>query len=90
MIITHITSNFSYYLEMTNFYLDLCEQFQWDADKNLVDRLKSRNKKHLEELNAKIVDAEENLGESEVRESLLAKANYYNQIGDKVCYSKNH
>ena len=32
----------------------------------------------------RITDAEENLGESEVREACLAKALYFIQIGDKV------
>lgn len=32
----------------------------------------------------RITDAEENLGESEVREAYLAKSLYYIQIGDKV------
>lgn len=31
-----------------------------------------------------ITDAETNLGESEVREALLAKANFFVKIGDKV------
>ena len=31
-----------------------------------------------------ITDAEANLGESEVREALLAKANFYVKIGDKA------
>jgi 26S proteasome regulatory subunit N7 len=37
----------------------------------------------LKELDDKIKDAEENLGENEVREGNLAKAQYYHQIGDK-------
>jgi len=32
----------------------------------------------------KIKDAEENLGESELREALLSKAEYLSKIGDKV------
>lgn len=37
----------------------------------------------LKELDDKIKDAEENLGESEVREAFLAKAQYFADIGDK-------
>ena len=33
----------------------------------------------------RIADAEENLGESEVREAHLAKSLFYIRIGDKVC-----
>lgn len=35
----------------------------------------------------RIADAEENLGESEVREAHLAKALYFIRISDKVCES---
>lgn len=35
-------------------------------------------------LSFRIADAEENLGESEVREAHLAKSLYFIQIGDKV------
>lgn len=34
---------------------------------------------------SRIADAEENLGESEVREAHLAKSLLYIRIGDKVC-----
>lgn len=33
----------------------------------------------------RIADAEENLGESEVREAHLAKSLFFIRIGDKVC-----
>lgn len=35
---------------------------------------------------SRIADAEENLGESEVREAHLAKSLFYIRIGDKACY----
>eukprot|EP00955_Chlamydomonas_euryale_P053058 355364-Chlamydomonas_euryale.AAC.3 len=37
----------------------------------------------MEELESKIKDAEENLGEQEVRDALLAKADYLASVGDK-------
>lgn len=44
----------------------------------------------LKVLDAKIKDAEENLGDSEVRESLLAKCNYFHRLGDlKRCLESN-
>lgn len=43
----------------------------------------AENDKKLQELNAKITDAVENLGESEIREALLAKANHLARIGEK-------
>ena len=36
----------------------------------------------------RIEDAKENLGENEVREALLAKADYFISIGDKVCHGR--
>lgn len=37
----------------------------------------------MEELESRIKDAEENLGEQEVRDALLAKAEYLASLGDK-------
>ena len=36
-------------------------------------------------ISPRVEDAKENLGENEVREALLAKADYFISIGDKVC-----
>jgi 26S proteasome regulatory subunit N7 len=54
------------------------------VDGALLASLKSANEKRLKELDAAIVDATENLGENEIREANLAKAEYLNRIGDKV------
>jgi len=69
---------------MLPFYKGLCEQFKWAQDEELVRVLKEANDKKVEELAATIKDAEENLGESEVREGFLARAEYFCRIGDKV------
>jgi len=45
--------------------------------------MKSENEKKLKELEDKVKDAIENLGESEVRIALLNKSMYYTRIGDK-------
>ncbi|KAL9644857.1 hypothetical protein ABK040_005337 [Willaertia magna] len=55
----------------------------FNRDEELIKTLKESNDKKLTELNDKIKDAEENFGENEVREALLAKAQYYYSIGDK-------
>lgn len=53
-------------------------------DETLANKMKAENEKKLKELDDKIKDAQENLGENEVREAHLAKATYYKEIGDKV------
>jgi 26S proteasome regulatory subunit N7 len=45
--------------------------------------MKAKNESRLKELDYAIEDAEKNLGEMEVREANLAKAEYYSLIGDK-------
>merc|ERR1712193_199837 len=45
--------------------------------------MSAENEAELKVLDEKIKDAEENLGESELREALLAKAEYLTKIGDK-------
>jgi hypothetical protein len=53
-------------------------------DEKVKEAMKNNITKKLIELDDKIQDAEKNMGENEVREGLLAKAQYYKQIGDKV------
>jgi len=73
-----ITKDNMFYL-----YKALVEQFKWNADQDLMQKMKAENEKKLEQLSATIKDAEENLGETEVREGYLAKAEYLCTIGDK-------
>lgn len=68
---------------MFPFYQALCEQFKWKVDTALVETMKAEIEKKVKELNDTIADAEENLGESEVREGFLARADFYCRIGDK-------
>jgi len=44
------------------------------------------SKKNITYSDYRIADAEENLGESEVREAHLAKSLFYIRIGDKVFF----
>lgn len=50
--------------------------------------MKEQNAKTLAELEASIKDAEENLGETDVRDLMIKRAEHYSRIGDKVsvCY----
>ena len=50
---------------------------------DLLKKMTSANEQKLKELDDKITDAEENFGESEVREALLTKSQYFASIGDK-------
>jgi 26S proteasome regulatory subunit N7 len=68
---------------MVAFYEEVCKKLQWPVDKDAVDRMTAANQKVLKELEAKTEDAEKNLGESEVRESLLKRAEFLTKIGDK-------
>ncbi len=68
---------------MLPFYNVLCEQFKWKHDSELVSKMKNENEIKLKQLSDTITDAEENLGESEVREGHLARAEYLCKIGDK-------
>eukprot|EP01133_Synstelium_polycarpum_P008149 gene8149-9569_t len=69
--------------KMLPLYRIMVEQCKWDEDHQFVETLKANNDKELSELEAKIKDATENFGESEIREAFLAKSDYYCRIGDK-------
>ena len=70
-------------LEAAPLYEYVCKELKWPVDAKLMASLKEKNKESLESMDSAISDAKENLGESEVRESLLKKAEYLAQIGDK-------
>ncbi|CAN4084724.1 unnamed protein product [Withania somnifera] len=52
-------------------------------DQKVLDSMRAKNCDELRKLDEMIADAEENLGESEVREAHLAKSLFYIRIGDK-------
>lgn len=55
------------------------------SDKSeLISTLKEKNEKYLSEIDTKLKDAEENLGESDVSELWRSRAMYLCRIGDKV------
>ncbi|XP_024387361.1 26S proteasome non-ATPase regulatory subunit 6 homolog [Physcomitrium patens] len=68
---------------MAGLYQSCSQELGWELDQTLLDSINSSNANELKTLDDKIADAEENLGESEVREALLAKALFYIRIGDK-------
>jgi len=68
---------------MLPYYLFLCEQFKWDVDTALVATMKEENETKLKEIEDKIEDAVKNLGENEIREGLLQKAEFFARVGEK-------
>ena len=71
---------------MAPFYEEVCRQLNWSVDKSRLATMKSENDKKLKELEEKIKDAEKNLGEIEVRDAYLDKAEFFVSIGDKVYF----
>jgi len=69
--------------DMSPFYEEVCKDLGWTVDSKLLATMKDRNEAQLKELDAAIEDAEQNLGEMEVRESNLKKAEYLCHIGSK-------
>jgi hypothetical protein len=69
--------------DMLHFYLALVEQFNFEKNGDLTLRMKEHNDAKVQQLKARIKDAEENLGESEVREAHLAEADHYSKTLDK-------
>ncbi|DBA66487.1 hypothetical protein WJX79_005321 [Trebouxia sp. C0005] len=78
--------------DLAPLYEFLCQEVGWNPDASQLKRMQSANQTKLQELEAKIKDAEENLGDTEVKEALTAKADYLCRIGDResarVAYKK--
>jgi|EP00927_Polykrikos_kofoidii_P050482 26S proteasome regulatory subunit N7 len=62
----------------------LCPGVFGVADEALKAELKKQNEEELAKLEEKIKDAKENLGDTEIRDALSEKAEFYNKIGDKA------
>lgn len=69
---------------MAPFYEDVCVgQLKFPLDADLLKKMKEINSRDLKKIEEKIEDAEKNLGETEVRDFMLEKAEYLCRIGDK-------
>ncbi|KAG0226054.1 26S proteasome non-ATPase regulatory subunit 6 [Actinomortierella wolfii] len=68
---------------MAPFYQLICEEQGWPVDKALLKQLETANEETLKKLEERLKDAEENLGETEISDALLAKAEHFAKIGDK-------
>jgi 26S proteasome regulatory subunit N7 len=69
--------------DMASLYEYLTTSGVLEKDTELLDAMKKRIEEEIKKLDEKIADAEENLGESEVREAHLAKSLYFIRICDK-------
>ncbi|OWZ21008.1 26S proteasome non-ATPase regulatory protein [Phytophthora megakarya] len=69
--------------DMAPFYRLVCAEFQWPVDAALEAQMSHKNAQELTQLDERMADAEQNLGDIEVLEALLAKARMFSRIGDK-------
>ncbi|KAJ4849554.1 proteasome regulatory particle subunit [Turnera subulata] len=69
--------------DMVPLYETLVADGILEKDQAVLDSMRAKNEEEIKKLDEKIADAEENLGESEVREAHLAKSLFYIRIGDK-------
>lgn len=72
------------FVDMAPYYEALCKELKWPADTDLLSKMKKANEDELKRLDDVLEDAEKNLGESEIRDAMMAKAEYLIRIGDKV------
>ncbi|KAG9293060.1 hypothetical protein G9A89_016422 [Geosiphon pyriformis] len=69
--------------QMTPFYQLVTEELKLPCDKALLSKYQEGNKADLQRLDEKLQDAEQNLGETDISDALLEKANFFAKIGDK-------
>ncbi|XP_046355680.1 26S proteasome non-ATPase regulatory subunit 6-like [Haliotis rufescens] len=68
---------------MAPYYEEVCKELGWSLDSKLLQQMKAANTDKLKKLDEAIEDAEKNLGETEIRDFMLEKAEYLSKIGDK-------
>ncbi|XP_062486220.1 26S proteasome non-ATPase regulatory subunit 6 isoform X1 [Pezoporus occidentalis] len=68
---------------MALYYEALCKSLEWQMDTELLNKMKKANEEELKHLDNELEDAEKILGESEIRDAMMAKAEYLCRIGDK-------
>lgn len=72
---------------MAPYYEHVCNELQITIDQGMLSKMKEANKTEIDRLEEAVKDAEENLGEIEIRDTKIAKAEYLSKIGDKVLHS---
>lgn len=78
------TMCFFIYVAMAPFYHATCAELRRPEDDTLLKELAEKNRVELSRLDHNIEDAQENLGETELKDALLERAEYLSKIGDKV------
>ncbi|XP_064632860.1 26S proteasome non-ATPase regulatory subunit 6-like [Lineus longissimus] len=68
---------------MAPLYEEICKELKWKVDVTLLSKMQKSNEDELKKLDEAIADAEKNLGETDVRDSMMRKAEYLSKIGDK-------
>lgn len=69
--------------DLAPLYQQLCAEFGWSEDAERLQAMQSKNEAQLKELEDKITDADENLGDVEVRDAFLARADHLCRLGDR-------
>jgi 26S proteasome regulatory subunit N7 len=69
---------------MAPFYELICEEYGWPVDNALLEQMKKENEEAHKKIDERLKDAEENLGETEISDTLLVRAEHFAKIGDKV------
>lgn len=69
---------------MAPFYHATCVELKIAEDTKLLEELTEKNSIELSRLDHNIEDAQENLGETELKDALLERAEYLSKIGNKV------
>ncbi|KAI3831564.1 hypothetical protein MKX03_029522 [Papaver bracteatum] len=69
--------------DMAPLYESLVADNVLEMDPKLLESMRAKNAEELKKIDEKVADAEENLGESEVREAHLAKSLFFIRISDK-------
>jgi len=69
--------------DMVAFYEETVQELGWTKDEALIKTMKAKNEEKMKQLDEAIADAEKNLGETEIRDCMLAKAEFLCRIGDK-------
>ncbi|GAB9464483.1 26S proteasome non-atpase regulatory subunit 6 [Globisporangium polare] len=68
---------------MAPFYARVCAEFKWPVDQALATQMAAVNEAEAKQLDERLADATQNLGDIEVLEALLAKARMFSRIGDE-------
>ncbi|ESP00320.1 hypothetical protein LOTGIDRAFT_200903 [Lottia gigantea] len=68
---------------MAKFYEEVCKDLGWKLDAKLFKDMQTANEAEVKKLDQEIEDTEKNMGETEIRDSMLKKAEFLCKVGDK-------